>query len=137
MVAVGLAQGGKQAAHPAEPAVVCPAAISVTETVAPLPGWTLHNNQAQHAFERISVANKEGEKEYDLAPDGQEQKRGKVIQTWYLKDYRDMPIMLTCRYHDTSATLTKDLPQPLSTCTLKFEMDKGGNIVGESSMSCQ
>jgi len=134
---VFLDPGRSQNAPPHAPSVVCPAMVSVSESALPVPGWSSRSDPAQHRFERISVANRDGEKEYDLAPDEEKPAGAKVNQTWKLNDYRDLPLFLTCRYQDTSVTLSKELPKALSTCSQTIEVNKSGAIVGQSSMSCQ
>ena len=67
-------------------------------------------------FERISVFNKEGDRVYDLAPDDTKQLPGRIIQTWNVSDYRDLPVFLTCHYHGATRTITKPLPAPIRTC---------------------
>jgi len=124
------------AAPPADSTLACPKTISVTEAVAPLEGWSSRSEPVEHRFERISVFNKDSAGEYDLAPDDEKTNGGKVTQTWQLQGYRTLPLFLTCRYHGTSATLSREIPKPLSACTLTFTMGKGGNITGESSMGC-
>jgi hypothetical protein len=129
--------GGGQTSPAGQPSIGCPAMVTVSETAIAIPGWSLHSDQAQHRFERISVFNKDGGKDYDLAPDGEKQSGAKVTQTWNLQDYRDMSLFLSCRYQGTSVTLSRELPKPLTTCTQTIELDKSGGIVGQSSMSCQ
>lgn len=125
---------GQQKAAP----VVCPASIAVTESVAPIPGWSGAAAKTQHAFERISIFNgKSGEREFELAPDNQKQEGNRIAQTWNLKGYRTMNIFLRCRYHDTSVVLFMDLPPNIEFCTLRFAADSRGKILGKSDMECR
>jgi len=118
--------------------VVCPANITVAESVAPISGWTGAPAKAQHSFQRISVYNgTPGNQEYDLAPDDEKEKGTRITQTWDLKAYRTMNIFLRCRYHDTSVVLLRDLPPDLTACTLRFSLNAKGDIVGDSSMECR
>jgi hypothetical protein len=129
--------GGGQISAPPRASLACPATLTVSETAAPLPGWSFQSDAAQHRFERISVFNRDGAKEYDLAPDDEKPSGAKVIQTWELQSYRELPLILTCRYQGTSATLSREIPKALNTCSQTIEIDKTGNIKGQSSMSCQ
>ena len=123
--------------------VVCPANITVVETVAPMAGWSVFPAKAQRSFERISVysGTPGGGQEFDLAPDDQKEKGTRITQTWnlkaYRKAYRAMNVFIRCRYHDTSVVLLQDLPQDLTACTLRFTVNSKGNIAGESSMECR
>ena len=45
-----------------------------------------------------------------------------------------MNIYLRCRYHDTSATIFRDVPACYTTCT--FTLDKQGNFLGKSNLLC-
>jgi hypothetical protein len=118
--------------------VACPESIAVTESAAATGGWHSSSAQAEHRFERISVYNgKQGGQEYDLAPDDEKTSGRATVQTWVLKGYRSMNLFLRCRYHDTAVTLDKDLPAPLETCTLTFEIRKDGTITGKSVALCR
>lgn len=118
--------------------VACPESVTVTESAAATDGWHSWSAKAEHRFERISVFNgKQGGEEYDLAPDDEKTSGRATIQTWVLKDYRSMNLFLRCRYHDTDVTLDKDLPAPLGTCTLTFEIRKDGTIIGKSVAVCR
>src|ERR1700722_2352861 len=66
--------------------VSCPPSIRVTETVAAVHGWKGSTMSEERAFDSVSVYNGEdGGKEYDLAPDDQQQRGKKTIATWNLK----------------------------------------------------
>jgi hypothetical protein len=137
LVLVQLAPVYGQPAKAALP-VVCPATITVNESVAPVLGWMVTASKTQHAFERISVYNgKSGGEEYDLAPDNEKRQGNRIAQVWMLKGYRTMNIFLRCRYRDTSAVLTMDLPPRLETCALRFTADTQGRVAGESDMECR
>lgn len=119
-------------------AVVCPAAITVHESVAPVAGWTVTAGDVERRFERISVFNgKPGGPEYDLAPDTDKIEHHIVTQTWNLADYRDMDIFLRCRYQGTSAVLTVDLAPALKLCTFRYQAGPDGSVVAHAQMSCQ
>ncbi|HXN49429.1 MAG TPA: STY0301 family protein [Bryobacteraceae bacterium] len=118
--------------------VACPESITVTESTQASGGWRPVSAKAEHRFERISVFNgKQGGEEYDLAPDDEKTSGRATIQTWVLKDYRSMNLFVRCRYHATEVTLEQDLPAPLQTCTLTFEIRKDGTIVGKSTAVCR
>jgi hypothetical protein len=109
--------------------LTCPATTS--------PAGTNSHTPARE-FERINIYNgKPGGEEYDLAPDDQTETGPKITQTWFLKDYRSMPIFVRCRYRGTTAVTTLDVPAKYRKCTLTFEMDKKNNIVGKSEFSCK
>jgi hypothetical protein len=108
----------------AEQPVHCPATISA--------------GGEQHSYQRISVLNgKPGGQEYDLAPDASQVRNQRVTQTWYLKDYRDMPLFLRCHYTGTREVRHLDLPSPLATCRQSFNLDKRGNLSGPYEMECR
>jgi hypothetical protein len=99
---------------------------------------TISAGGAQHNYERISVLNgKPGGQEYDLAPDASQVRNQRMTQTWYLKDYRDMPLFLRCRYTGTQEVRNLDLPSPLETCRQSFKVDKRGNLSGPYEMECR
>jgi hypothetical protein len=108
------------------------------------PGWRVEGSAGadSHAFQRISVYNKDARQEYDLAPDDEKRVQGRIVQTWRLKDYRALPLFLRCRFAGTEATLTRELPKALQSCEFRFRMDKKGNIIttdgaGKPEVKCQ
>ena len=129
--------GYAQQKRPSTP-VVCPANITVVETTAPAPNWSVDQAKAQHSFERISVYNVGADnQEFDLAPDDQKEKGKKITQTWNVKDYRSLKVFMRCRYSDTSVVLLRELPPDITTCILRFTDSAKGIVAGESSMECQ
>ena len=131
--AAGYAQQ-KQTSTP----VVCPANITVEETTAPAPTWSVAPAKSQHSFERISVYNVGADgQEFDLAPDDQKEKGKKITQTWNVKDYRSLKVFMRCRYSDTSVVLLQELPSKVTACTLRFINAANGIVAGESSMECR
>jgi len=137
LVSFLLALDARAQTKPPAAAVECPETMTVTESAAPVKGWNATAGTTERHFERISVVNvKQGEREYDLAPDDEKRAGGKIPQTWNLKDYREMTIFLVCRYRYTSAVLTMDLPAPLQTCSFTFELDGKNEITGKPRMQC-
>jgi hypothetical protein len=140
LVALGilgtLSGSSQEKAH--QSTLSCPAAIKVTETVSTVDGWKGGSTTVERSFERVSIYNgKDGDKEYDLAPDDQKEQGKKIVQKWNLKGYRTMNIFMRCRYRDTSAVLSRDLPPDLQTCTFAFEMDAKGNFMGKPVFGCK
>jgi len=118
--------------------VVCPVNITVEETTAPAPTWSVAPAKAQRSFERISVYNVGADgQEFDLAPDDQKEKGKKITQTWNVNDYRSLKVFMRCRYHDTSVVLLQELPPEITVCTLRFTNAANGIAPGESSMECR
>jgi hypothetical protein len=116
----------------------CPSTLEVTEATSPIEGWRSSSTPKQHNFERVSIYNvdKSG-REYDLAPDNETRTGGKVVQSWNLKDYRSMNILLRCRYHDTAVVLYKEAPAALTRCAFTFALDKNGSFIGKSDLVCR
>jgi len=121
---------------PATPPLTCPGTLKSYDTATTVTGWTSAGGQSDHAFDRVSIYNGTVTGEHSgLAPDYQKNSAGKIVQTWNLKDYRSMNIYLRCRYHDTSATIFRDVPASYTTCT--FTLDKQGTFLGKSSLLCR
>jgi len=99
--------------------------LSCPETL----GEDLPSGWERRTFERVSIYNKDAKQEYDLAPDDERKEHGKIVQTWKLTGYRDMPLYLRCRYRGTDRTLTRELTVALKTCEFHFQLDKKGNVV--------
>src|SRR5271157_2595329 len=98
------------AAHAQTTTLGCPETITVTEAATPMKGWNANGGRVDHPFERVSIYNgKDGDREFELAPDAQKESSGKVVQTWNLSAYRTMNIFLRCRYRDTPVGLSKTL----------------------------
>jgi hypothetical protein len=129
--------GYAQQKQPSAP-VVCPASITVEETTAPAPTWSVTPAKSQHSFERISVYNVGADgQEFDLAPDDQKERGKKITQTWKVKDYRSLKVFMRCRYRDTAVVLLRELPPEVTACTLRFTYAASGIAAGESSMDCR
>jgi hypothetical protein len=93
---------------------------------------------AGHPFDRVSIFNgKQGGQEYELAPDDEKKVRGRVTQSWFLKDYRTMNIFLRCRYQGTEMVISRDIPANVQTCTFAFDISAKGNITGGRSFGCR
>lgn len=89
-------------------------------------------------FERISIYNgTPGGKEFDLAPRRDTKQDKRVNQIWLLKDYRDLPLFLRCRYQNTTDVLNLEIPPRIETCSFSFEITDKGAIAGHSAMACQ
>jgi len=137
-VAAWLATVPLAAQQPKTTPVVCPASVTVHESIAPVAGWTSAAGDVKREFERISVFNgTSGGQEYDLAPDTEKIEHHMVTQTWNLDGYRQMNIFLRCRYHGTSAVLEMDLPAPLKVCTFHYQAAADGSVAAQAQMSCK
>ena len=124
--------------NPAGILISCPANIAVNESSAPLPGWSLESGKTERAFERISVYNRDAAgREYDLAPDDQNQDGKRITQIWDVKAYRTMAVLLRCRYHDTSVTLSMELPPTVNSCTLRYVAGSHGEVAANPQMGCR
>ena len=120
------------------PTVRCPASISVIETAQSLAGWKPDSATTTHAFERISVYNgTAGAQEYDLAPDEQKKEGNNTVQVWKVAAYRSMNVFLRCRYRDTGAAVSMDLPASITSCRQTIRLDAKGKIAGKPEMVCQ
>lgn len=120
----------------------CPAAITVSESAARPPGWTVSAPKVTHPLAGIAVVNgPQGEEDAALHPDGEKQAGKHLTQSWQLADYRDRPLHLLCRYADTAVTLSADLPEPLKMCELTFPYNKLQGVIIDPDdplrMSCR
>jgi len=120
-----------------QPVLSCPAAISVRESATPVPGWTSEARQTSRKLAGISIFNKDTAGEYQLAPDDEKQAGKATTQTWKLKDYRSMKLFLACSYHDTSITLSAEIPAALTTCTYRFTLAGKEQAVEHPEISCR
>ncbi len=128
---------GAVAAHGAD-TVRCPDVIHAREAAVTSEGWKVEEAEAEHKFLRISVFNRDaGGREYDLAPDDEGTRGRQVVQRWELSRYRELAVVVRCRYRDTGTTLALELPPALTECQLRFEVDRHGTIVGASTMECR
>jgi len=120
----------------------CPAAITVSESAAQSPGWTVSAPKVTHPFAGIAFVNgPQGEEEATLHRDGEKQAGKHLMQTWQLADYRDRPLYLLGLYTDTAVTLSADLPEPLKICELTFPYNKLQGVIIDPDdpprMSCR
>ena len=143
-VFIGLLSGGMILSGPAMAAEVlrCPDTIKIADEVRAPEGWTAKNSINERAFSGISVLNTDsGGREYDLHPDIEEQDGPLLTQIWNLADYRDLPILLRCRYENTESTIEGLLPAGLTTCSQTFVHDPNnpGNetVSSPATMECR
>jgi hypothetical protein len=117
--------------------LVCPASITVDESVLPPLGWRSSSEGLVRRFERISIyqVSPKG-KELDLAPDGQKRSGGNISQVWYLPKNRSVPTFLRCRYRDTSVTLQTEISSTIQECDLHYLGDAHGLVKGPSDGQC-
>jgi hypothetical protein len=111
----GLARSA--AAQAQNAALSCPAVVDTAESIRPPAGWDTRPATAQHKFTATE--------------------KGRTTQRWNLTAYRSMDLNLTCRYAGTTLVLTKKLPAPLRSCTLRFSLDSKGRFIGQSEMDCR
>ena len=117
--------------------MACPATITVRESATPVAGWTSDARQAPHKLARISILNKDAQaREYELAPDDEKQAGKSITQSWNLKDYRSMKLFLTCLYHDTTVTMSSEIPLSMSTCTYRFNLVGKEQTVEHPEINC-
>jgi hypothetical protein len=112
-----------QAAAP----LTCPATVGA-------PGQS-----APHSFFHVNVFNgKPGKQEADLAPDFEERtgSTSKIVQGWFLKDYRAEPIFFRCQYRGTKDVVNVPVPAKYGVCTFSFVMKKN-EIVGTPEFACK
>ena len=127
-----------QGQPPSSAGLSCPQTITVMETAAPVGPWRPEAAKVDRPFERVSIYNgTAGAKEYDLAPDDQQQSGKQVAQTWKLKAYRSMNVFLRCRYRNTSVSLRRDIPAEIEQCTFSFETNGAGGITGKPVLVCR
>jgi hypothetical protein len=137
-ILMALCSGAALAGQTGPGGLQCPPTITVTETPAGVAGWRTKAGKGLRAFERVSIYNgTDGGREYELAPTDQKEEGKLTIQSWGLKPYRDMNLFLRCRYRDTAAVLSLDIPPQINTCTFTFEIVAGGRIVGKPSLVCK
>ncbi|MBI1790943.1 MAG: hypothetical protein HYR60_25725 [Acidobacteria bacterium] len=79
---------------------------------------------------------KQGGQEYELAPDDEIRKGKKVTQIWSLKSYKDMPLFVRCRYAGTQATTAVEVPEAITLCNFRFELDPKGEVL-KPTLECK
>ena len=119
-------------------AFACPVTITVSETAAATDGWSAEAGSSKHRFQMPKIYNgKPGGEEYELKPDGQKTVGKKTVFLWKLTDYRDLNLFVRCVYHESSATVTANIPTALTTCTATLELSPKGDVIGRSEMACK
>ncbi len=118
--------------------MTCPDSVVISESAAPVSGWTSDVRQMRRKFERIAISNRDaGAREYQLAPDEQKQTGKSVTQIWKLKGYRSMRLFLSCFYSDTSVTLSSEIPLDIETCTFRFTVSDREKVVEHPEIRCR
>lgn len=91
---------------------------------------------AAFAFRYVSFFEGDPSALVELAPD--EMLEGAALtQVWnFPPPPRDEAIVMLCRYRETEAVLRIDIPDEVSSCTLRGRFERG-EIVGSPSLACQ
>lgn len=117
----------------------CPETLTVTEQGAAPAGWRADASVKARKFDFLSVFDGAfGDVQGDLAPESK--RRGKIeVLSWDLKAHREKNgnIWVRCRYADTAATLSINLPGEISRCETTVEIDKKGNVLRTVGMQCR
>lgn len=119
--------GGEPAGVAEAGAVSCPQTLAADdEDGAP----------AAYAFRYVSFFEGDPSALVDLAPD--EILEGSALtQIWtFASPPRTEAIVMLCRYHGTEAVLRVDIPDEVTSCTLKGRFERG-EIVGSPSLACR
>lgn len=124
------------AAIAAESAFECPASIVVEEAPKAAAGWTVNGAEATRGFRYVSFFDGDPKEMVELAPDDNA-KGTKLMQKWELTRNADRAINVICRYHDTEATLSKELPVGVKGCDLTGEINEKGEIQGSPTLMCK
>lgn len=124
------------AAMAAESAFECPASIVVEEGPKAVETWTVNGAEATHAWRYVSFFDGDPKEMVELAP-SDDAKGKKLTQKWELTRNADRAINVICRYHDTEATLSKELPVGVKGCTLTGEINDKGEIQGSPTLMCK
>lgn len=123
-------------ALPAAADVGCPMTIAVTQKLAaPSSGWTEGLSQLPTDLAGISVFEGPPEDMADLVPDESPKTPNTVSDIWELPP-SERGYWLTCRYANTTVTLTRQLPKSVTHCEAIFEKDQsfaGGAPVARSA----
>jgi hypothetical protein len=123
---------------PAFAGVTCPLKIAVTQQLAAQgPGWKIGTTGWPAALTALSVFDGTPENHYALRQDDERQDEKTWTVIWNLPP-RPHPYWITCRYVNTTITLSRPLPATVTRCELVHELEisapDGGLVV--RSMDC-
>jgi hypothetical protein len=135
---------GSEAAMAATDGFTCPASIEVAEAPLALTGWIAAGDKVRHALRHVSfIQSKE-----ELAPEERlsgklardswvfEKSGNRLIQNWKF-DRTKGAIVAVCRYHDSSATYSAELPGGIRSCRFASKVDGLGTITTHAEVTCQ
>jgi hypothetical protein len=123
---VGRALAG---APPPPPLATCPRSIDVQESLPSPEGFTAAATHVAHAFDGVTLFDGPPAELASLVPDDEKSKGSHLTQTWRFPSPREHPLFLVCRYADTSATLTRELPAAVTTCSISLEWSEKGGVL--------
>lgn len=102
--------------------LVCPASIQVKEELnePTPPTWAVRSDSSAHYLAGISFYDGEPANDISIAPtrDAPSSKSNRVA-SWNLQTNANQ-VWLSCRYLDTSITLSKPLPKPYKDCKVLY-----------------
>jgi hypothetical protein len=114
----------------------CPKAIETTQKLgAPQKGWTEGTDKLPTELSGIAVFDGPPEQMADLIPDEGPKTADTVSDTWDLPP-SERGYWVTCRYGNTTVTLTRQLPKSVTRCEAIFEKNQsfaGGASVARSA----
>jgi hypothetical protein len=123
---------------PALAGIACPLKIEVTQQLAAgSPDWKIGSTGWPAALTALAVYDGKPESHYALVQDGEKQDDKTWTVIWNLPP-KPQPYWITCRYANTTITLSRPLPATVTRCELVHDLENttadGGLMV--RSMDC-
>jgi hypothetical protein len=102
--------------------VRCPPVIEVRQQMAaPVAGWSVAMDDLPNRFAGITFFDGKPEEKASLAPDSETKAGGRAVSTWSFGS-GDRPVCVACRYAWTTVKLTRELPKPVRSCTVTYDL---------------
>lgn len=109
----------------------CPAEIEL-RLRAELPvAWLQESPVTRLRFVRGELFNRVQDRLFVLAPDQESTAQARMVQSWKLGQYRDLPLFLRCFYRGSSYTLSRKLDEHLQECHWEAPRQRGSRLALE------
>jgi len=114
---------------------MCPPALATTQSLKQVPaGWETLDVRESSALSSAGFFAGHPREMAELAPSARKQSKNVLANTWNFSS-RQGAIWLKCNYQDTAMSLSKQLADDVTTCTIRYDTRFSPPVV--AGMTCK
>ncbi|MFZ6674169.1 STY0301 family protein [Undibacterium sp. Xuan67W] len=100
---------------------VCPGELHVEQTISEQPeGWNAYGTNKMHRFVNVMFSNDNPAQSFILLPSKEFTKNKENSATWNFSP-SDKAYWISCLYSETKATVARELPKNIQTCSVTYD----------------